>query len=388
MSESPSTLITNIGVGKQQLVEIAKALSKEVKLLILDEPTAALNEDDSENLLKLLSELKKQGITSIIISHKLNEISRVADSITILRDGQTIETIEVIDGNISEDRIIKGMVGRDLTNRYPERVPNIGDVIFEVENWNVYHPLHGGRKIIDNVNFTIKKGEVVGIAGLMGAGRTELAMSIFGKSYGQKISGRLLKNNKELHIKDIPDAINQGLAYVTEDRKQYGLILIDDIKSNITLSNLKKISKNKIVHQHKEVLEAENFRQKMNIKTPSVFQMTGNLSGGNQQKVVLSKWIFSDPEILILDEPTRGIDVGAKYEIYTIINQLADEGKGVLLISSELPELLGMCDRIYVMSEGSITGEVLKKDANQENIMKYMTYERGKNHEHEATNTK
>lgn len=388
LSESPSTLITNIGVGKQQLVEIAKALSKEVKLLILDEPTAALNEDDSENLLKLLSELKKQGITSIIISHKLNEISRVADSITILRDGQTIETIEVIDGNISEDRIIKGMVGRDLTNRYPERVPNIGDVIFEVENWNVYHPLHGGRKIIDNVNFTIKKGEVVGIAGLMGAGRTELAMSIFGKSYGQKISGRLLKNNKELHIKDIPDAINQGLAYVTEDRKQYGLILIDDIKSNITLSNLKKISKNKIVHQHKEVLEAENFRQKMNIKTPSVFQMTGNLSGGNQQKVVLSKWIFSDPEILILDEPTRGIDVGAKYEIYTIINQLADEGKGVLLISSELPELLGMCDRIYVMSEGSITGEVLKKDANQENIMKYMTYERGKNHEHEATNTK
>ncbi|GIN63779.1 xylose ABC transporter ATP-binding protein [Robertmurraya siralis] len=388
LAESPSTLITNIGVGKQQLVEIAKALSKEVKLLILDEPTAALNEDDSENLLNLLLHLKKQGITSIIISHKLNEISKVADAITILRDGQTIETIDVMDGGISEDRIIKGMVGRDLTNRYPERVSNIGEVIFAVENWNVYHPLHSERKIIDQVNLTIKKGEVVGIAGLMGAGRTELAMSIFGKSYGQKISGRLFKHGKELDIKNIPDAINNGLAYVTEDRKQYGLILIDDIKTNITLSNLEKISKTKVVNQHKEVIEAESFRQKMNIKTPSVFQKTGNLSGGNQQKVVLSKWIFSDPDILILDEPTRGIDVGAKYEIYTIINQLANEDKGVLLISSELPEILGMCDRIYVMSEGRITGELLKDDATQENIMKYMTYERGQYHEHEAANSK
>lgn len=382
LSENPNTLITNIGVGKQQLVEIAKALSKEVKLLILDEPTAALNEDDSENLLDLLLEFKKQGMSSIIISHKLNEISRVADSITILRDGQTIETLDVKDGKVSEDRIIKGMVGRDLTNRYPDRVPNIGEVIFEVKDWNVYHPLHSERKVIDDINLTIKKGEIVGIAGLMGAGRTELAMSIFGKSYGQKISGKLIKNGRELNLKSISSAIDHGLAYVTEDRKNYGLILIDDIKSNITLSSLGKITKNAVVNQNQEVVEAETFRKKMNIKTPSVFQKTGNLSGGNQQKVVLSKWIFSEPDILMLDEPTRGIDVGAKYEIYTIINELANEGKGVLLISSELPELLGMCDRIYVMSEGRITGEVLKKDANQENVMKFMTKVRGKSSEH------
>lgn len=382
LTESPNTLITNIGVGKQQLVEIAKALSKEVKLLILDEPTAALNEDDSENLLELLLEFKKQGMSSIIISHKLNEISRVADSITILRDGQTIETLDVKKDGVSEDRIIKGMVGRDLTNRYPEREPKIGEVIFEVKDWNVFHPLHSDRKVIDDVNLSIKKGEIVGIAGLMGAGRTELAMSIFGKSYGQKISGKMVKNGQELNLKSISSAIDHGLAYVTEDRKNYGLILIDDIKSNITLSSLGKIAKNTVVNENQEVVEAETFRKKMNIKTPSVFQKTGNLSGGNQQKVVLSKWIFSEPDILMLDEPTRGIDVGAKYEIYTIINELANEGKGVLLISSELPELLGMCDRIYVMCEGRITGEVLKKDANQENVMKFMTKVRGNNSEH------
>jgi putative multiple sugar transport system ATP-binding protein len=377
LSENPNTLITNLGVGKQQLVEIAKALSKEVKLLILDEPTAALNEDDSDNLLNLLLEFKKQGMTSIIISHKLNEISRVADSITILRDGQTIETLDVKNEKISEDRIIKGMVGRDLTNRYPERVPNIGEVIFEVKDWEAYHPLHSERKVIDNVNFAIKKGEIVGIAGVMGSGRTELAMSIFGKSFGKKISGHLYKNGTEIKLKNIPAAIENGLAYVTEDRKQYGLILIDDIKSNISLANLKKISSNFVVNDHKEVLEAEKFREKMNIKTPCILQKAGNLSGGNQQKVVLSKWIFSEPDILMLDEPTRGIDVGAKYEIYTIINQLANDGKGILLISSELPELLGMCDRIYVMSEGRITGEVNKAEATQENIMKLMTMSKG-----------
>ncbi|WP_223593660.1 multiple monosaccharide ABC transporter ATP-binding protein [Neobacillus bataviensis] len=375
--ENPNTLITDIGVGKQQLVEIAKALSKEVKLLILDEPTAALNEDDSENLLNLLLEFKKQGMTSIIISHKLNEISRVADSITIIRDGRSIETLEVKNGNVSEDRIIKGMVGRDLTNRYPERITNIGHVIFEVKNWDVYHPMHSERKVIDGVNFNIKKGEIVGIAGVMGSGRTELAMSIFGKSYGKKISGDLYKDGKEIQLKDISEAINHGLAYVTEDRKHYGLILIDDIKSNISLANLKKISKNTIVNENREVLDAEMFREKMNIKSPSILQKTGNLSGGNQQKVVLSKWIYSEPDILILDEPTRGIDVGAKYEIYTIINQLANEGKGILIISSELPELLGMCDRIYVMSEGRITGEVTKTEATQENIMKFMTKGKG-----------
>ncbi|MDK2810814.1 MAG: putative multiple sugar transport system ATP-binding protein [Petroclostridium sp.] len=372
LNESPNTLITNIGVGKQQLVEIAKALSKKVQLLILDEPTAALNEDDSENLLNLLLEFKKQGITSILISHKLNEISKVADSITIIRDGQTIETLYKGKDEITEDRIIKGMVGRELVDRFPKREPNIGEIIFEVKDWNVYHPLHEDRKIIDNVSFHIRKGEVVGIAGLMGAGRTELAMSIFGKSYGKKISGRIFKNGKELHITNVSNAIKNGLAYVTEDRKNYGLILIDNIKRNTTLASLNKISKNFIIDEHQEVLKAEEFRKKLNIKASSILQKTVNLSGGNQQKVVLSKWIFAEPDILILDEPTRGIDVGAKYEIYTIINQLVREGKGILLISSELPEILGMCDRIYVMSEGKITGELNGRDASQEKIMKYV----------------
>ncbi|MED4229095.1 multiple monosaccharide ABC transporter ATP-binding protein [Neobacillus cucumis] len=377
LTEDPNTLITNLGVGKQQLVEIAKALSKEVKLLILDEPTAALNEDDSENLLNLMLEFKKQGMSMIIISHKLNEITKVADSITIIRDGQSIETLNVVNGSVSEDRIIKGMVGRDLTNRYPNREPKIGEVIFEVKDWNVYHPLHSDRKVIDSVNFNIKKGEIVGIAGLMGAGRTELAMSIFGRSYGKKINGHLFKDGTEIHLKDIPQAIKYGLAYVTEDRKHFGLNLIDDIKSNISISSLKKISKGTVVNQNREIIEAENYRKAMKIKTPSITQLTGNLSGGNQQKVVLSKWIMTQPDLLILDEPTRGIDVGAKYEIYTIIHQLADEGKGVLVISSELPELLGICDRIYVMSEGRFTGEVSKAEATQENIMKFMTKGRG-----------
>lgn len=379
--ENPNTLVSNIGVGKQQLAEIAKALSKEVKLLILDEPTAALNENDSENLLKLLLEFKKQGISSIIISHKLNEITKVADSITILRDGQTIETLDVKKDNVSEDRIIKGMVGRDLTNRYPEREPAIGEVIFEVRDWNVFHPLLQDKKVIDNVNLNIRKGEIVGIAGMMGAGRTELAMSIFGKSYGKNINGQLFKNGQEIKVNDITSAIKNGLAYVTEDRKNFGLILIDDIKSNISLSSLGKISRNAVIDEIREYKEAETFRQKMNIKTPSVRQKTNNLSGGNQQKVVLSKWIFSEPDILILDEPTRGIDVGAKYEIYSIINQLASDGKGIVIISSELPELLGMCDRIYVMNEGRITGELNKKDADQESIMKFMTKARGNNGE-------
>jgi putative multiple sugar transport system ATP-binding protein len=370
LKESPNTLIANIGVGKQQLVEIAKALSKKVKLLILDEPTAALNEDDSDNLLELINGLKSEGITSILISHKLNEISKVADSITILRDGATIETLDTKSDNITEDRIIKGMVGRDLVNRYPIREPNIGEVIFEVKNWNVYHHMISDLKVSDNVNINIRKGEVVGIAGLMGAGRTELAMSIFGKSYGKRISGQILKNGKEIHLKNVNKAIENGLAYVTEDRKAYGLVLIDHIKGNMSLANLKRISRHGVINENEEIVHSEELRKKLNIKCSGILQKTGNLSGGNQQKVILGKWIFTEPDILILDEPTRGIDVGAKYEIYTIINRLADEGKGVLVISSELPELLGMCDRIYVMNEGKILGELNSKEASQEKIMK------------------
>ncbi|SKA83119.1 multiple monosaccharide ABC transporter ATP-binding protein [Clostridium sp. USBA 49] len=370
LNEQPTTLVTNLGVGKQQLVEIAKALSKEVKLLILDEPTAALNEDDSENLLNLLLELKKHGITSILITHKLGEISKVADSITILRDGSTIETLDMKKDNVTENRIIKGMVGRDLVDRFPKRKSNIGEVIFEVKDWTVYHPFNEDRKIVNNANFNVRKGEIVGIAGLMGAGRTELAMSIFGRSYGKRISGKIIKNGKEIDVSTVNKAIEAGIAYITEDRKEYGLILNDNIKENATLVNLNKVSKHYVINNNEEIIQTENLRRKLNIKCSSILQKAGNLSGGNQQKLVLSKWIFAEPDILILDEPTRGIDVGAKYEIYTIINQLANEGKAIIFISSELPEILGMCDRIYVMSEGKITGELNKDEATQEKIMK------------------
>lgn len=369
LNENTHTLIKDIGVGKQQLVEIAKALAKDVKLLILDEPTAALNEEDSNNLLKLILELKKEGITSILISHKLNEVLKVADTITVLRDGSTIETIKN-DNNISEDRIIKDMVGRDLVNRFPNREAKIGQVYFEVKNWNVYDPIIEGRKVIKDVNIKVHKGEVIGISGLMGSGRTELAMSVFGKAYGKHITGKIIKDGKEVVIKNIRHAIENGLAYVTEDRKSAGLVLIDNIKRNISLSKLYKISKSQIIDENKEFQVAEEYRKKLNIKSSSVLQKTGNLSGGNQQKVVLSKSIFTDPDVLILDEPTRGIDVGAKYEIYTIINKLAEQDKAIILISSELPEILGMCDRIYVMSDGKIVGELDKNSASQESIMK------------------
>ncbi|WP_208589503.1 multiple monosaccharide ABC transporter ATP-binding protein [Gracilibacillus suaedae] len=373
LKDSPETPVMDIGVGKQQLVEIAKALSKNVKLLILDEPTAALNETDSENLLKLLLELKQQGVSSILISHKLNEVSYVSDSITVLRDGKTIETLDAKEEEISEERIIKGMVGRELTSRFPNRQPTIGKTIFEVKNWNVYHPQQQDRKIIDNISFHVKKGEIVGIAGLMGAGRTELAMSIFGKSYGKKISGELYKDGKQIEVNTVSKAIEKGIAYVSEDRKTYGLNLIDDIKRNITLSNLQRISKSSVIDENKEVIESQSLRERLNIKTPTLEQLAGNLSGGNQQKVVLSKWIFTEPDILILDEPTRGIDVGAKFEIYTQINELAQQGLAVIVISSELPEVLGLSDRIYVMNEGRLTGELNRDEADQENVMRYMT---------------
>ncbi|MFK0523847.1 multiple monosaccharide ABC transporter ATP-binding protein [Paenibacillus illinoisensis] len=380
LSENPNTLVSNIGVGKQQLVEIAKALSKKVRLLILDEPTAALNEDDSENLLQLMLEFKKQGIACILISHKLNEVSKVSDSVTILRDGKTIETLDMRKDNVTEDRIISGMVGRDLTSRYPERHADIGNVILEVKDWTVYHEHHADRKVLDRINMNIRRGEIVGIAGLMGAGRTELAMSIFGKSYGRNISGQLIKDGQPIQNNSVTEAIQNGFAYVTEDRKEYGLILMDDIKRNISLTGLGKLTKNAVVNEREEVLVAEEMKKSMNIKAPSILQKTGNLSGGNQQKVVLSKWIFAGPDILILDEPTRGIDVGAKFEIYTIIHRLAAEGKGVLVISSELPEVLGLCDRIYVMNAGRITGEVSREEATQETLMRYMTKSGGEKH--------
>ncbi|HEV7344904.1 MAG TPA: multiple monosaccharide ABC transporter ATP-binding protein [Devosia sp.] len=376
LREDPDTLITNIGVGKQQLVEIAKALSKSVQLLILDEPTASLSEKDSAALLDLLMEFRKQGITSILISHKLNEISRVCDRITVIRDGRTIETMNK--ENISESRIITAMVGRSLDDRYPPRTPQIGETVFEVKNWNVFHPQHRDRRIISNINLHVRKGEVVGIAGLMGSGRTEFAMSVFGRSYGQRISGEVLLHGQPVDVSTVEKAVARGIAYATEDRKTYGLNLIDHIKHNTTIANLAGISRIGVIDDMTEMDVANEYRKKTNIRSSSVYQVTGNLSGGNQQKVVLSKWLFSNPDVLILDEPTRGIDVGAKYEIYTIINQLAAQGKAVLVISSEMPELLGITDRLYVMNEGQIVGEMPTAEASQEHIMRAIVRAEGK----------
>jgi len=378
LDENPNMPVNKLGVGKQQLVEIAKALAKDARILILDEPTSALNEKDSEHLLQILRELRDQhNISSVLISHKLNEVASVADRITILRDGKTIETLRVdrqSDGtaSISEERIIKGMVGREITDRFPKRNNPIGDIVFEVRNWTVYNPDNPEMKKLDNVNITVRAGEVVGLAGLVGAGRTELATSIFGKYYGDNISGTTLINNKEVNLNSIPKAIENGLAYMTEDRKEFGLVLIETVKENTTLANLKKIAKGGVIKDHEEILAAEDYRRKLNTKTPSILQLAGNLSGGNQQKVVLAKWLFSDPRILILDEPTRGIDVGAKHEIYMIINDLAAQGIACLLISSEMPEIIGMSDRIYVMSEGRITAELEGKTATQEEIMRHI----------------
>ncbi|WP_442912776.1 multiple monosaccharide ABC transporter ATP-binding protein [Kutzneria sp. CA-103260] len=378
LREPAVTQISDLGVGKQQLVEIAKALSKKVKLLILDEPTAALGADDSAHLLDLLRGLRADGVTSVIVSHKLNEIMAIADSITILRDGRTIETLDVATDNVTEDRIIAGMVGRDLEHRFPPHEPKIGAEALRIENWTVHSPTRPEHKVVDAADLVLRRGEIVGLAGLMGAGRTELAMSVFGRSYGRDISGRLVKDGREIQARTVREAVANGIAYVTEDRKRYGLNLIEDVKRNISAAGLRKLARRGWVNENEEHRIAGEFRRSMNIKVPTVNTAVGTLSGGNQQKVVLSKWIFTDPDVLILDEPTRGIDVGAKYEIYSIINGLADEGKAVLVISSELPELLGLCDRIYTLAAGRITGEVSREQATQERLMQHMT----RNQEH------
>jgi putative multiple sugar transport system ATP-binding protein len=372
LRESPQTRVSDIGVGKQQLVEIAKALSKDVRLLILDEPTAALNDADSRHLLDLIVELREHGITSIIISHKLNEVMQVADSVTTLRDGRTIDTVPV-DDQLTEDKIVRAMVGRDLVDRFPSREGcEIGDVVFSVANWTVLHPIDQQRKVVDDVTLNVRAGEIVGIAGLMGAGRTELAMSVFGRSYGRYVGGKVFKGDREIDTSTVPRAIDNGIAYATEDRKTLGLNLMDSIATSISLASLDKVSRRSVIDHHEETRIGEQFRASMRIKTDSVQTATGKLSGGNQQKVVLSKWLFTDPDVLILDEPTRGIDVGAKHEIYVLINELAARGKAVLVISSELPELLGLCDRIYTLSQGRLTGEVPRSEATQENLMHYM----------------
>ena len=373
LREDVTTPVLHLGVGKQQLVEIAKALSKDVKLLILDEPTAALNDEDSAHLLGLIKGLRDEGITSIIISHKLQEIRSVADNITVIRDGHTVDNFSMQEKDNSEQRLIRSMVGRPLENLYPERNVEIGEEVFRVENWNAFHPVDTGRQVIHDASFYVRAGEVVGFAGLMGAGRTELAMSIFGHQWGTKISGQVYRRGERIGTSTVSEAVANGLAYVTEDRKRFGLNLIATVAANVTGANMSEVSRHGIIDLHDEIEVAEKFRAALNIKTESVLREVGTLSGGNQQKVVLSKWLNTSPEILILDEPTRGVDVGAKYEIYGIINDLAAQGKAIVVISSELPELLGVSDRIYTIAEGHITGDVPRKDATQERLMQLMT---------------
>ncbi|WP_112874695.1 multiple monosaccharide ABC transporter ATP-binding protein [Paracoccus endophyticus] len=375
LTEAPTTPVEKLGVGKQQLIEIAKALAKDVRLLILDEPTAALQENDSAKLLDLMLELKAQGVTQIIISHKLNEIRRVADRVTVIRDGSTVSTLDRAE--ITEERIIRDMVGRDLAHRYPDRVPDIGEVLMRVRDWTVWHP-DQPRKVIDGVSFHVRRGEILGIAGLMGSGRTELAMSLFGRSYGRDITGQAELAGRPADLSDVSRAIAAGLAYVTEDRKALGLILEEPIQRNISLANLAGVAVNGILSAGREQAVAERYRRDLRIRTPGVNQRVMNLSGGNQQKVVLAKWLFTDPQVLILDEPTRGIDVGAKFEIYALMNELVAQGRGVVMISSEMPELLGMCDRIHVMNEGRFVGELTRAEASQERIMALILQSEGK----------
>ncbi|XXG06586.1 multiple monosaccharide ABC transporter ATP-binding protein [Micromonospora sp. SH-82] len=371
LRENPVTPVVQLGVGKQQLVEIAKALSKKVRLLILDEPTAALNDVDSAHLLDLLRRLRERGITCIMISHKLNEITAIADTITVIRDGRTVDRLDVAAGGVTQVRIIRAMVGRDLTSFYPDRVSTPGAEVLRVEDWSVRHPTQD-RLVVDGVGLSVRAGEVVGIAGLMGAGRTELAMSVFGRSYGRDVTGRLFVHGRQVQARTVAEAIRNGIAYATEDRKRYGLNLIEDVRRNVSAAALDRLARLGWVDDNEEIRVAEESRRDLNIKSSSVMAVVGELSGGNQQKVVLSKWLFTDPDVLILDEPTRGIDVGAKYEIYTIVNRLVAAGKAVVLISSELPELLGMCDRIYTLAAGRITGEVPVGSATQEGLMQLM----------------
>ncbi|MDN6554692.1 MAG: sugar ABC transporter ATP-binding protein, partial [Bifidobacterium mongoliense] len=379
LHEDSSTAIMDIGVGKQQLVEIAKALSKNVRLLILDEPTAALNDEDSAHLLNLVRQLRdEQGVTSILITHKLNEVAAVADNVTIIRDGSTVgEMFVTPETPMDQNELIRKMVGRPLTNLYPTHRTNTGGAEFlRIKDWTVHHPLDNERIVVDHANITVHAGEIVGLAGLMGAGRTELAMSVFGHSYGSNISGEVFVKGKAMDLHDVRSAINAGLAYATEDRKIYGLNLLQNIRENASMASLGHLSRHGVMDDNLERKQVEEYRRNFNIKAPDIDVNVGKLSGGNQQKVVLAKWVISDPDILILDEPTRGIDVGAKYEIYEIIDRLADQGKAILVISSELPELIGICDRIYTVSQGVVTDNVEQQGFTQEYLMKGMTKEK------------
>lgn len=371
----PAVKVKDLGVGQRQLVEIAKALSKDVSLLILDEPTAALNEDDSQNLLNLLRDLKNQGVTCILISHKLKEIVAIADTITVLRDGRVVTSLEAEGKKVTEQEIIRYMVGREIENIYPKRDSSIikDDITFELKNWTVIDRSNN-REILHSINLNVRRGEIVGLAGLMGAGRTELALSLFGNVPGYDITGGSMHlKGEEVKFKHPSDAIRRGLAYVTEDRKGNGLVLIQDVKFNISLPALHKLVNGYVVNDHEEIMIANQYKESFGIRTPSVQTIVGTLSGGNQQKASLAKWLFTEPSLLILDEPTRGIDIGAKFEIYSLMNELVAQGMSIIMISSELLEVLGMSDRIYIMSEGTITGEIMAADATEEKVMAMAT---------------
>lgn len=372
LHENPEMKVKELGVGKQQLVEICKAVSKSVRLLILDEPTAALNDEESERLLELLLRFKRQGISAILISHKINELIKVSDRITIIRDGQLIETLEVGKDAVTEDRVIKGMVGREMTNRFPKWDLSIGETLFEIKDWNVLDPINDMRKKIKNVSLYVREGEVLGLAGLMGSGRTELAMSVFGRSYGAGITGSLYRRGKKIECRNVPEAIANNIGYVSEDRHRYGYIPKQSVKYNVTLPNLSKFRKRLSIDERREYEVTNAYVKKLKIKAYSVEQPINSLSGGNQQKVIFSKWALADSSVLILDEPTRGIDVGAKYEIYELINEMVKQHSAIILISSDMAELIGLCDRVYVMSEGRLVGELTAPYITQESIMQYI----------------
>ncbi|WP_027093938.1 xylose ABC transporter ATP-binding protein [Cohnella thermotolerans] len=371
---SPETPTGTLGIGKQQQVEIAKALSKNAGILILDEPTAALTEQEVAILLDILREFRKRGVTCIYISHKLNEVFSIADSITVLRDGRTIGTYPARE--INEEKVISLMVGRELKELFPRIEAKPGDVVLRVEDYSVLHPQFAGKKVIDNITFEVRKGEIFGIAGLMGAGRTELVMSLFGSYPGESV-GLVEIDGKPVRIRNTEQAIREGMALVSEDRKKFGLVLGMDIKSNLTLASLPMFAAGGVLDPNREVASGNESIRALRIKAGSVETVVGTLSGGNQQKVVLGKWLLTKPKILILDEPTRGIDVGAKFEIYNMMNELIRQGVAIIMVSSELPELLGMSHRIMVIAEGKRVAEFRAKDATQERIMTAATGGKG-----------
>lgn len=372
---NPTTKVRELSVGQQQLVEIATAISKKAKILILDEPTASLNENDSRHLLGLLNELReKDEVTIILISHRLHEVTAIADTVTVLRDGCSISSLYASKSEINERDIIRLMVGRVFENIYPTRIKKSEtEKVFEIKNFSAVHSRHS-QHVLKNVSLHVNKGEIVGLAGLMGAGRTELALAIFGNTPCYNItSGECYINGDKRKFNQPSEAIEAGLAYVSEDRKGKGLILIQDICFNITIANLKALQRGLVINENEEIAVAREYQQALGIKTPNVRQLVINLSGGNQQKVSLAKWLYAQPLVLILDEPTRGIDVGARHEIYMIMNSLVEKGVSILMISSDLLEVLGMSDRIYVMSGGQINGELSAQEATQEKIMEMAT---------------